>query len=132
VTEPPGTLWEAAAAPASASVGDDRILQQHPTRRLDPPARRDGPATSRAAARSMRSSTPAQRERVLVFIASRGVVGATDAETQTALGLGPQSVSPRRGELARLGLVRDSGARRATPSGRRAIVWIAAERGAAP
>lgn len=102
---------------------------QHHTRspQIGPTARRDAPATSHEAAARIREHAPVQRERVLGFIAGRGAAGAIDAEIEAGLGLRAQSVSPRRGELVRLGLVRDSGARRPTPSGRRAIVWVAIE-----
>ena len=68
-----------------------------------------------------------RRARVLAHIRACGRLGATDAEIQAALGFGPQSVTPRRGELVRCGLVLDSGFTRPTPSGCRASVWLAVE-----
>ena len=47
----------------------------------------------------------------------------TDEEVQLALGMKGNSVRPRRKRLELRGLVRDSGARRKTSSGRNAIVW---------
>jgi len=59
----------------------------------------------------------------LRFFIERGAHGGTDEEAQLALGLKPQSETPRRVELVRLLLVRDSGRRRRTSSGRSATVW---------
>lgn len=77
--------------------------------------------TSREAAREI--SPLASRLRTLVFgvIKSRG--GATDEEIQRALKMNPSTSRPRRIELERAGIVRDSGKRRKTRSGRWAIVW---------
>lgn len=128
MTEPPWNLWEAGDAPASAASGKIGAYTINDTQlcaKLKTPARSDAPRTSHDAARHIEGYAPIQRARVYSFIESRGSHGATDAEVQTALGLGPQSVSPRRGELVALGRVRDSGARRPTPSGRNAMVWVA-------
>ena len=80
--------------------------------------------TSQQAARCIRSEAPQLRQRVLAFIIERGAVGATDEEVQAALRLRTQSETPRRNELCRMRLVRDSGRRRRTSSGRMATVWV--------
>lgn len=49
----------------------------------------------------------------------------TDAEIQDALGLDGSTQRPRRRELEQAGLVFDSGERRATHTGRAAVVWRA-------
>jgi hypothetical protein len=98
---------------------------------MPPPVRRTAPATSHEAALRIADYTAVQSLAVLGAIAAAGDHGATDAEVQAALGLGPQSVGPRRGELRKRGLVCDSGERRQTPSGRRAIVWVATAAGRA-
>jgi len=90
----------------------------------DPPARRNGPETSKAAARSMRCGAKTLRARVLRFFVEASRDGATDEQCQQALNLKPQTETARRNELVRDGLVRDSGRRRKTSSGRRAIVWM--------
>lgn len=46
-----------------------------------------------------------------------------------ALGVNFLSIRPRCSELRRLGLIKDSGVRGRTPSGRRAIVWELTEAG---
>lgn len=51
--------------------------------------------------------------------------GLTADEAAQSLGLTPFTCRPRVTELSKLGLVRDSGERRANPSGRKAIVWVA-------
>lgn len=59
---------------------------------------------------------------MLRLLRQRGPNGATCAEVEQALRLPHQTASAR---------IRDSGARRLTPSGRKAIVWVAQERAAA-
>lgn len=68
-------------------------------------------------------------EIVSAYIVSRGEDGATDEEGQEALAMPGNTYRPRRTELQSLGLVRDSGARRETKSGRKAVVWCATGRG---
>jgi hypothetical protein len=79
--------------------------------------------TSRAAARWIEPKRPNLRVRVYAVIKRYG--SATDEEIQLETGLNPSTVRPRRVELVELGLVRDSGRRRPTRSGRRAVVWEA-------
>ncbi|MDX2017620.1 MAG: hypothetical protein SFY95_08295 [Planctomycetota bacterium] len=63
------------------------------------------------------------RARILAFIDAQGPAGATDDEGEAALGIKPQTYTPRRGELAALGVLVDTGRRRKTASGRPAAVW---------
>lgn len=60
--------------------------------------------------------------RVLAHITASG--GATDQETEAALGMIHETASARRHALRQKGFVRDSGLRRKTPRGRDAVVWI--------
>lgn len=90
--------------------------------------RNDHPATAQAAA----ARAPAGRagRAVRSFIASRGSMGATDEEIIEAvlpLGFAVNTIRPRRVELVRAGVVRNSGRERETRSGRDAIVWVAVE-----
>ena len=95
-----------------------------------PPCHRHAPAgTSEVAADRIRSKTPTMREQVLAFIRSRGTRGCTDEEGQLALGMKTQTYVPRRLELVRLGLVRDTGHRRPTSSNRLAAVYVDAALG---
>lgn len=87
------------------------------------PFPRSAPKTSRDAAARTRTTAPTVRNRVLAYLIERGPQGVTDDEGERALGLKSQSYTPRRRELVKLGIVRDSGERRATDSGRSAVVW---------
>ena len=79
--------------------------------------------TSRSAAGEIRRVTRSLRETVLRWFIARGTHGGTDSELETALAIPGNTVRPRRVELCRLGLLVDSGRRRPTSSGRRAVVW---------
>ena len=52
-----------------------------------------------------------------------GFFGLTDEDIATLTGLSPNTARPRRVALVMKGLVEDSGLRRKTRSGRKAIVW---------
>jgi len=86
-----------------------------------------GPETRMQAFHRIGPVSGEYRARVLAFIRSRGSAGATDRETEAALNIIAQTVTPRRGELVTDGLVADSRMRRPTPSGRMAVVWVAVE-----
>lgn len=83
-------------------------------------------STKRAAAESIAPHKSRLCERVLAFIRGRGARGATDEETTLGLAMRSDTARARRCELADTGLVIDSGQRRPTLSGRRAVVWVAA------
>jgi hypothetical protein len=80
--------------------------------------------TSRDAAEQARESAPTQRQRVFAQLQAHD---ATDEEMQCALGMNPSTQRPRRIELHRMGFVKDSGRKRLTKSGRKAVVWEATE-----
>ncbi len=82
-----------------------------------------GSDTSRDAARAIRPALGDLQARVLECLRTRG--GLTDEQIQDALGMAPSTQRPRRVELERAGYARDSGERRSTRSGRRAVVWVA-------
>lgn len=91
-----------------------------------PPYSKKAPiGTSEIAAARIATFAPNQRERVYAVIQSAGVYGLTDEEGETLTGIKTQSYTPRRGELVRDGLIRDSGDRRKTQSGCPAAVWVA-------
>lgn len=93
---------------------------------LAPPAHHNAPpGTSSVAADRIAGHARTLRAAVLRFIVAQGPHGATDDEGEAALGIKPQTYTPRRGELVALGLVVDSGRRRNTSSDRPAAVWIA-------
>ena len=83
----------------------------------------NGSATSAAAADSLDGKTlNALQRRVYEFICRRP---STDEEIANELEMNPSTVRPRRIELARRGLIVESGTRR-TASGRMAVIWRAA------
>jgi predicted transcriptional regulator len=82
--------------------------------------------TSLAAAEAIRPRLGELQQRVLAVVRHSP---ATDEEIQDALGMGPSTERPRRVELVRAGLVRDSGETRATRSGRQAVVWEVTDHG---
>jgi transcription initiation factor IIE alpha subunit len=82
----------------------------------------NGSATSAAAADSLRpAALNAMQRRVYEFICRRP---STDEEIADELSMNPSTVRPRRGELARRGLIVEAGTRR-TASGRMATIWKA-------
>lgn len=118
------------AAPLAGGAGVNRPnTSPDPTRLpLTPPARHNAPAgTSDVAADRIAGHAKDLRARVLAFIVEQGPHGATDDEGEAALGIKPQTYTPRRGELVALRLVVDSGRRRPTASGRPAAVWVLSE-----
>ena len=103
-----------------------QTLGQEPsvnTREL-PPFQRHS-ETSREAALAKLPTASSQRERVYHFLQDHGP--CTAQELSAWLDLSGDSVRPRLVELARCGAVADSGERRRTVHGRRAVVWRALE-----
>lgn len=88
-----------------------------------PPAVR-GSATSQAAARAIRDAVPSIETRIVRYVATQGMRGATDAEIQSALGLDGNTERPARIRLTKDRMIQDSGQTRPTPSGRLAVVWV--------
>lgn len=87
--------------------------------------RNDHPDTAKDAAG--KANTGKTRRYVYDLINRRGWAGATDEEIineGTRAGFSANGLRPRRVELVRDGVVIDSGRKRATQSGRQAIVWI--------
>ena len=87
------------------------------------PAQRHSP-TSKAAAVRMEPVAGTKRAVVLAFL-RRCPAGATDEQMQTGLPMGPNTQRPRRVELVRAKLVKDSGVTRTTSGGDQAVVWVA-------
>jgi predicted ArsR family transcriptional regulator len=80
----------------------------------------NGSATSAAAADSLAPATlNAMQRRVYELLCRRP---STDEEIADQLEMNPSTVRPRRGELARRGLIVEAGTRRTT-SGRMATIW---------
>lgn len=81
--------------------------------------------TSIAAAISIEGSTPTLRAKVLQVIRDAGMLGLTDEQIQMSALMPANTERPRRRELELAGLIRDSGMKAKTVSGRNAVVWVA-------
>ena len=79
--------------------------------------------TSERAAQQIAGGADSLRRRVLDFLQANGP--SSDDEIQEALGMNPSTERPRRIELCKLGLVRDSGLQGKTRSGRACTLWVA-------
>ena len=84
-----------------------------------------GSETSEEAAKSIDAGSI--RSRVRSLIEDMGCLGATDEELEKKLDMRHQTVSARRRELVLMGKAKDSGVKRRTTSGRKAVVWIACD-----
>lgn len=124
--EPPYDHWLVAHLTIDIAIG---YLTTHGYRVLPPEpeavfqVRKTAPDTSQDVVVKMRAGT-LQRD-VLSKIATYSALwdGITDDELEELLGRTHQSVSAARNILVRKGLVTDSGLRRNTRSGNKAIVW---------
>ena len=77
--------------------------------------------TSLEAFLSVKESLPSIRDRMYEFVLVKG--GATCDLLEFSLGLRHQTASARITELLAMGLIRDSGLRDETRSGRKAVIW---------
>lgn len=87
-----------------------------------------GSETSKEAAIAAEPKALTQRRKVLNILRyhQRNFrEGLTDHQMQELLHMNPSTQRPRRVELVKAGLVKDSGRFDITPSGRRAVVWVA-------
>lgn len=80
--------------------------------------------TSIGAAAAIRPEARNLKARVYECVAKAGVHGMTDQEMQRSLSMDPSTQRPRRIDLVHEGKVLDSGKRRDTSSGRKAVVWV--------
>jgi hypothetical protein len=71
------------------------------------------------------SKSDQDREAIYAYIASCGLIGATDYELERALGIEGSSLRPRRGELHKESRIRAGGVR-ILPNGNKATVWVKA------
>jgi hypothetical protein len=117
---------------APTGIGDG-VKGEHTHPKSNKPRRRSRmKSTSIAAYRNLGPESRTQAARILALIIEVGAHGLTDEEGGIALGIKPQSYTPRRGELTDAGLVRDSGRKRPTSSGCGAIIWVAVKAGGTP
>ncbi len=81
--------------------------------------------TSERAAQQIAGRADGLRRRMLCYIQSYGP--CSDEQIQVAFGSNPSTERPRRIELYKLGLVRDSGLQGKTRSGRARTLWVACD-----
>ena len=123
--DPPGN--DAAPLAGGAGVIHPNNSPNSTRSPLIPSAWHNAPAwTSGTAARQIGGRAARQGAEVLAVIVRTGAHCASGAETEEATRIQAQSVSPRRSELRKLGLIDDSGQQRPTRRGERpAAVWLA-------
>lgn len=102
-------------------TGDDMLFDLNGIRPAYTLARVTDPETCKVAAGMASERGPNQRVRVFRYFLAEGA--ATDFEVSHALNMLRSSTAKRRQELTDLGLIVDSGHRRATDTGVAAIVW---------
>jgi predicted transcriptional regulator len=85
--------------------------------------------TSRAAADRIAPKVSSIRDNILLVVCGAKYHGTTQDELTQTTGILPQSASGRLNELARMGAIVDSGARRVSRYGAKQRVWVAAEYG---
>ena len=90
---------------------------------------RNAPDTEREAAEKIAPRVTGLRLKVLSALRDEGETGATGEVITNILGEWLYSVKPRITELARMGLVEDSGRRVMNSRKRREIVWVITESG---
>jgi hypothetical protein len=127
---PPDNKKDGTPEPASNGGHVSNFKRKHNRIPVSGPwVRRDAPDTSKEAASRVAPLYPDRMATVLAAIAATGAVGMTDHEIAAATGIVLQSVTGLRGGLASNGLIKLSGAKRPTPSGFSARVWVLAEHG---
>jgi hypothetical protein len=85
--------------------------------------------TSRAAAASMIPKFKGLMLHLMKFFKARAGAGMTDEEGQFMAQINGNSYRPARVKLQEYGMIRDSGMRRKTRSGKEAVVWVATQEG---
>lgn len=83
--------------------------------------------TSKEAALSVEPIIGAQLQRVLNYVRQKGDEGATDEEIALGLPMPQNSERPRRIQLVKAGLLKDSGRTRPFISERHGVVWVAVQ-----
>lgn len=84
------------------------------------------PETSLEAYESQKDKAPADASKILAYIIREDrPKGATCDEIEVALSMSHQTASARVRDLFKAGIIRDSGIRRNTRTGRKATVWEA-------
>lgn len=82
-----------------------------------------GSATSKAAAERIAPKAGTKRAQVLECL-KKCPIGLTDEQIQWQLDMPANTQRPRRVELVKAGLIKDSGRTRPTLGGDQAVVWV--------
>lgn len=82
-------------------------------------------STSRQAAEQIAPRAGTLREKALICIQQSGSYGMTADEVAAKLGIDRLAIRPRLSELARMGLIRDTGRTHPNASGKQAVCWSA-------
>jgi len=90
-------------------------------------ARSKDPDTSQASAAAAETIATAHKSKIYAVLKSIGPL--TGHQIAPHAGIDAHRVMKRTADLAREGVIEDSGERRPTPSGRYAIVWRISKRG---
>lgn len=85
--------------------------------------------TSVAAAEALKPRLGRLQRLVEATIREAGENGLTADELASRLDMNRWSIQPRTSELRRMGRIGDSGTRRLNSTGKKAIVWVAANQG---
>lgn len=102
-----------------------KIIEEHATQSVI--VQNNHPETSQSAKQIAIKSAGMRRQMVYELFLERQGLGLCDHELIELSGIPANSARPTRVGLTRDGLVKDSGMRRLTPQGNKAIVWIATE-----
>jgi|694.fasta_scaffold17751_6 hypothetical protein len=100
-------------------TGSAAVIDVSPVRHTDPETCEE--------ARKDALSNAARGRKIALDLLFANPEGLTDFELAELSGWQQTSIGKRRGELRDLGLVEDSGLRRPSPSGSKAIVWRVVE-----
>lgn len=109
--------------PGQDDLFDPKRQPYNPT-----PRAHKGIDTSEAAAKSLAPSSAVQKK-ILHLIVQNGGWGKTYDEIVRALAMEKPTVAGRLNDLHTAGLIKDSGVRRETRSGRKARVYVATQEG---
>lgn len=91
----------------------------------DQPGLFDPPSTRRAAHEQIQPVAGTLRSMVYMEIQKRGDAGLTCDDVEFILGMSHQTASARVNELKNARMIVDTGIRRATRTGRKAVAWVA-------
>ena len=112
---------------SATSAEHDSAQQKYDSMQRElPPHQRHSKTSSLSAMKT----APRFNERSLFLLKHLALYGGmTDQQGQEILGMAGDSYRPLRVRLTQLGMVADSGETDTTPSGRKAVIWVATEEG---